>query len=435
MGLFVRKPRIPVAITATYYDTGQTTEYTSLRAAAVALQPGHKYNIATLHRAISNKTPLNGWKLAYKDVSVNGEEVNVAETTHQPVPMNPLTAVFGDEFLKAFEGKQLRVTDETPKRISVFDLIGVVADVENPRTTWADMCEQHPAIVSATYKHTFPGARPTPVTDLQGMITIINLLKGKHAATVRAGQTKLLIRYLGGDESLVEEIQGIAQYHKEGNGRGTIAELAKEQVSITQEQNNLAVPTHKYMLMSPRMQNVNLVTFSNKSVCYLMPLSSKLIKFGYTTDIITRYTDHVREIPDLVGIWFVCEAPKEAEGAFKDHMRYAGKLVSMKLGAKNQTELLQEISLECAEFELCRIVQSVVVRNDVDIRKLELEVEKRKLDVEVEKEKELTQRHKIDADVELEKERLKANTFNTLMTLVQNKLLSPDIFKLALEKL
>ena len=107
----------------------------------------------------------------------------------------------------------------------------------------------------------------------------------------------------------------------------------------------------------------------------------------------------------------------------------------MKLGAKNQAELLQDITLECAEFELCRIVQSVVVRNDVDIRKLELEVEKRKLDVEVEKEKELTQRHKIDADVELEKERLKANTFNTLMTLVQNKLLSPDMFKLALEKL
>ncbi|GAQ86505.1 hypothetical protein KFL_002930020 [Klebsormidium nitens] len=51
------------------------------------------------------------------------------------------------------------------------------------------------------------GQRPIPFTSARGLVTIINLLPGKKAAQFRLKCADVVVRYLGGDESLVAEIR------------------------------------------------------------------------------------------------------------------------------------------------------------------------------------------------------------------------------------
>jgi hypothetical protein len=397
-----RMIRPPQPVRAVSDEDGQVMQFSSLAKASEHFKIHH----GVLSRRLGNGQAWNGWK--FELVSTSGRAV--AATEPVTTTTDPLASMFGQEFAQAFQGKQLRVTSETPRRISVYDLIGVVADVEQPRKTWLDMCAAYPEVVTLSNNLKFPGAgqRDTPVVDLQGMITIINLLKGEHAARVRAGQAKLLVRYLGGDESLVDEVRGIAEYHREGRGEGTLAGLAHEQTKAnaltSAETATLETyrAAHKFEIMSPRQIGINLTFFSNKSVCYLLVLcvdGETLLKFGHTTDVLTRISDHQREIPELMGIWFVCEAPKEVETAFKEHMRYAGKLVSMRLGNKNQTELLRGVTPECAEVELAKIVQNTSLRSDVEVKRLELEIEKARILAEVEREKLMVERARLKAQL------------------------------------
>ena len=60
------------------------------------------------------------------------------------------------------------------------------------------------------------GQRASPVTDARGIVEIIMLLGGRQAARVRRQAAELLVRYLGGDLSLVDEvcrIRGFAACH------------------------------------------------------------------------------------------------------------------------------------------------------------------------------------------------------------------------------
>lgn len=437
--------------------------------ASLAKTTGHfKFDRDTIKRRLDTGETWNGWRFERRgcDVGVNvsasenasaiananknnkdeGAVTNVVETVIQP-RIDPMTYLLGPDAYELLRGKSIRVTNDG--RMSLYDFIEAMTGNENGRTTWDNIKDKIDAtVVQKIYNWKFPGARQrdTPVITAEDAILVANHLRGPLADHLRRRCAELGKDMAGGN---VDKVVGVAvaidAHHRAGLSQGTLAALCRDtkgnetlELDLATMADTTAVvaptvakPTHKYMLMSPRMQHVNLVTFANKSVCYLLSVVGGLVKFGYTTDILTRYSDHMREIPELVGIWFVCEAPKEAEGAFRDYMRYAGKLVSVRLGGKNQTELLQDITLECAEFELCRIVQAVCVRSDVEIRKLELEVEKQKLDVE--KQKLDVEKHKLDMGFETEK--LKANQFNTLMNLLQNGALDGDLFKLALEKI
>ena len=50
------------------------------------------------------------------------------------------------------------------------------------------------------------GQRGTPVTDARGIVEVIMLLGGTHAARVRRQASELLVRYLGGDLALIDEV-------------------------------------------------------------------------------------------------------------------------------------------------------------------------------------------------------------------------------------
>ena len=59
------------------------------------------------------------------------------------------------------------------------------------------------------------GQRATPVTDVKGIVEVIMLLPGRHAARVRRQAAELLCRYLGGDLALVDEVCRIRCFQEE----------------------------------------------------------------------------------------------------------------------------------------------------------------------------------------------------------------------------
>ncbi|KAI9549618.1 hypothetical protein GHT06_003804 [Daphnia sinensis] len=127
------------------------------------------------------------------------------------VPVNATTAnehVFFDD---GFVGQKVRVTSETPKRVSVYDFIAVACEVASnvARKYYERICESNPEVASERRNFKFPGAgqRETPVTDAAGMTYILMLLPGAKAAKFRKMAAVTLCRVLGGDETLVAQIR------------------------------------------------------------------------------------------------------------------------------------------------------------------------------------------------------------------------------------
>ena len=66
----------------------------------------------------------------------------------------------------------------------------------------------HPEVTanSSDFKFRSRGQRDTPVTDVRGIVEIIMLLPGQQAARVRRQAAELLVRYLGGDMRIIDEV-------------------------------------------------------------------------------------------------------------------------------------------------------------------------------------------------------------------------------------
>ena len=116
--------------------------------------------------------------------------------------------------------QQIRKTDDSPPMVSVLDVISVIkgCNGSTARGAWKRLNEAHPETVSFCNTYNFQAngtGTPTPVTTASGIARIIMLLPGKAAAGLRETASDLLVRYLGGDTTLVEEIYGNRQIQEQ----------------------------------------------------------------------------------------------------------------------------------------------------------------------------------------------------------------------------
>jgi hypothetical protein len=131
---------------------------------------------------------------------------------HEDCPDGQTVLVLrGDQFHE-FKGARIRKTGELPPRISILDLIQAVTGVINPSASWANLSERMRGLNVALPDigmYQFPGARQreTPIADARGVVHIIFFLPGPRAAAFCYKCSDLIVRYLGGDESLIDEIR------------------------------------------------------------------------------------------------------------------------------------------------------------------------------------------------------------------------------------
>ena len=109
------------------------------------------------------------------------------------------------------------------KQISVIDVVTAVTG-KHPRHAADDLrtvLTKYPNVALKLVQLKFPGRgqRDTPVASLETMVEIIMLLPGAAAARVRYFACKLLVRYLGGDLNLIEEVQQLHHVQAELRAR------------------------------------------------------------------------------------------------------------------------------------------------------------------------------------------------------------------------
>ena len=76
----------------------------------------------------------------------------------------------------------------------------------------------HSEVSTNCRNYRFPGRgqRLTPVmADTRSIVELILALPGRHAARVRRQAAKLLVRYLGGDLSLVDEVCALRSFQED----------------------------------------------------------------------------------------------------------------------------------------------------------------------------------------------------------------------------
>ena len=115
--------------------------------------------------------------------------------------------------------QQIRKTAETPPRLSVIDLVAAVTGFTPHAAANAvlRLKAAYPEVSSLDGHFRFGGRgqRDTPVTDARGAIELLMLLPGKTAATARGCAANVVVRYLGGDVTLVQELMAHRQVQSE----------------------------------------------------------------------------------------------------------------------------------------------------------------------------------------------------------------------------
>ena len=106
--------------------------------------------------------------------------------------------------------RQVRKTAESPPRVSVIDVVGLVTgqSAHNSAITTQRLLESYPEVATdcSHFRFTGRGQRDTPVADARTVTELVMILPGRAAASVRTKAASVLVRYLGGDASMVAEI-------------------------------------------------------------------------------------------------------------------------------------------------------------------------------------------------------------------------------------
>jgi len=93
-------------------------------------------------------------------------------------------------------------------RVSVYDLIAVIGQQEDPYNTWKSLSEKYPEVLTKCQNFRFPGRgqRETPVTSREGWAHIIGLLPGVIGRKYRESVANLVSHYLEADITLAADI-------------------------------------------------------------------------------------------------------------------------------------------------------------------------------------------------------------------------------------
>lgn len=359
-----------------------------------------KVDTSTIRWYLQKRKSLHGWLI---------EPDTEARNASLDKGLDVLSFVFEEEAGDMFKGKTVRVTPD--KKVSVLDIISVVTEAGNPRKIWKSMCETHSDIVTFSYDVETNGLQTMKVVNIEGMMHIINLLPGPKAAAFRAGAMRLLVRFLGGDVSLIPKVHAIADHHASGASCGTIEGMCN--LHVTQQQTQMASLPHviqqkhcehnKYAFMSPSMVGRDLHDYQNKEVCYLVRFvvdGIQYLKFGRTEDACKRMCDHARELPQMQ-LYFMLDTSnaRDLECQYRKKMRYNGKLTDVVINGKRQTEVLVGISSEKAEAILTQLHEASYASDDeqslkyklasvegnVRMKELDARVKEKELDVELRK--------------------------------------------------
>jgi hypothetical protein len=236
------------------------------------------------------------------------------------------------------------------------------------------------------------GERPTPVCTVPQMIELINVLPGARATRFRCAGAKVLVRFLGGDETLIDEVrenaEHMAQVASTSNGDAT----QDNPMQMFQLPNGMTGANAACsLILSPSMQDKTVADMRGPCT-YLILFNYKeqlAIKFGWTKDLQRRIRDHHRLYPQMRVWWALqCtynEIAERTERLFKGKM--TAYLEQVQFGNKISTEVLCGVTPEVAQQQMQSAFDTVTCENSVHnpIALKELEIKKLSVELELSK--------------------------------------------------
>lgn len=342
----------------------------SLAQAQIVSWTGTKPHHTTIRRHAERGAEAHGYR--WEIVTNNNGTVAQVDDEFTGIPDTSIFT-FRDCIESIFNGGKVRVTDETPRRASVLDIIRIVSNnTSNPRQRWQQIREsaEGQEVVTKCYDWKFPGAgqRDTPVTDAEGIMLLINILPGSKAQQFRASAMHTLIRVMVGDQSLHTEIDDNATRQ---------AQLPADHPLHMMSDEVYAHPrSSKYVLLSPNMKGKYIGSLYNRSVVYLLVFmheNQTYIKIGWSDEFRGRMDSHFIELPGCrIYSVFPIDNAYRVEQAWKNDFRaYCSPIT---INGKKKTELYLGITLEEAEgrlIELCQ-EQKCVHTKDHEYEMMEL---------------------------------------------------------------
>jgi Protein of unknown function (DUF3627) len=113
-----------------------------------------------------------------------------------------------------FHNAKIRITPDK-RYASAIDFISAVSDNKSPRNVWIAVSKRikqlpdiNTDIRSMVSSYSFPGQgqRPTPTINARGIIEMFWLIPGKKVQLFRRNCGSILVRFLGGDKNLIDEL-------------------------------------------------------------------------------------------------------------------------------------------------------------------------------------------------------------------------------------
>ena len=382
-----RQPIKVIATNETNPDDIKT--FDSLTSAAKGVNaPGHN----TIKRHLKTGEVYNGYRLSMLEPPTTLQEVPTSTTIDPESHHNEFT--FFDEVDDLFKGQKVRYTREQPLQVSVFDIIRVVTNSAYPHKIYSRLQIQYPEVWKGCpnlIKFSGSGEKPTPVCNVQTMIELINLLPGERAARFRQAGAKVLVRVLGGDETLVDEIRDNAT-RMEQNAMATSSEdVEPHPMNMFQLPDGLTGTNAVCSLMlSPNMKGKTVADFRKCPCTYLILFKHEdkaAIKFGWTKNLKERVKEHNRMYPDMK-VWCAInckysECAEETEKLFKGKMSAYLQTIQLETKdgpSKPSTEVLFNVAPEVAEKQMHAALETVFnetsIHNPILLMQLQIELEK-----------------------------------------------------------
>ena len=184
--------------------------------------------------------------------------------------------------------------DEASRRGSVIDVVALVTgkDFRHASNAWNELSRSFPEVSQKVGHLRFPGRgqRDTPVAPVSTLVEVAWLCPGRAAKEFRRQGAVTLCRALGGDLSLVEEIE---QRHGEVAGTETQAALL-EGTGVTPAEANSGTSTELASSSSSQLQMLQQLPLEQRQQMILRIFNAQLARedFAFKSEVLQRFEPH-----------------------------------------------------------------------------------------------------------------------------------------------
>lgn len=289
-------------------------------------------------------------------------------------------------FSGVFKGREneIRITED--KMISAFDFIKVVGGHKKPKNVWYDIEKRYKnelALFSGQFKFPGRGKTLTPVINVNGMVKLLFWLPGEMAKKFRSTSAETMIRYLGGDLSLLDEIKTIDNEHN--TNPNNIAKFFREEVNSNKLFNKDQINHSNNLINHFKDKKDIFYMFSFK---YLEEWYSKFGIVGEVREFYNRVLEHQKEFEDICfHLVLQCNNVYKIENEFKETSIYS--INKTKIPKKNggyHVEILklsEIVTTESIKNEMIRVAGDRILDpppeySELNTKDLSLDIEKEK---------------------------------------------------------